>query len=204
MSLEGKYIAIEGNIGSGKTTLAHRMAHHLNARLLLEEFEDNPFLEKFYGQPQRYAFSLEMSFLADRYHQLQQCLVEDLFQPTIIADYAPWKSLIFAQCNLGEEEFQLYRQFWEMSLGKVAAPDLIIYLRRPLASLQANIALRGRPYEQQIDPAYLQEIGARYERFLCHREELPLLALDADRYNWLKKPEDLETIVTAAIRHFEK
>jgi deoxyadenosine/deoxycytidine kinase len=204
MSLAGKFIAIEGNIGSGKTTLAHVLARRLNARLLLEEFEDNPFLTKFYENPQRYAFSLEMSFLADRYHQLQQNLVEDLFQPTLIADYAPWKSLIFAQCNLGEDEFKLYRQFWEMSLGKVAQPDLIVYLRRPIRSLQANIALRGRPYEQGIAKDYLKDIGDRYENFFRHRASLHLLPVEADRYNWIKEPDAVEPMIDQLKAIFDK
>lgn len=182
------YIVIEGNIGSGKTTLARALAHYLEARLVLEEFEANPFLEGFYREPHRYAFSVEMAFLADRYHQLsEQVQVEDLFAPTLIADYAPWKSLIFAQNNLDAKEFNLYRRFWEMSLGSLRKPDLVIYLQRSIPSLLAKIYYRGRRYEQCIGEEYLRSIHQSYESFFRQHPETKVYRVNADEHDFLKK-----------------
>jgi len=181
------YIVIEGNIGSGKTTVAHGLARYLQARLVLEEFETNPFLEGFYRDPQRYGFSVEMAFLADRYHQLsEQFQSEDLFQPALLADYAPWKSLIFAQNNLDGKEFHLYRQFWEMSLGSLRKPDLVIYLSRSIPSLLANISYRGRSYELSIGESYLRKLHQSYEAFCRQHPNTPVYRVKADERDFLR------------------
>ena len=191
-----KYIAIEGNIGAGKTTLSKLLAKQLNARLVLEEFEENPFLSKFYKDPKRYAFSVEMAFLADRYHQLNQIqLTEDLFQPMVISDYAPFKSLIFAQNNLSEEEFNLYREFWKMALGKLRQPDLILYLNRPLDSLQQNIRKRGRDYEMNLESSYLEKLSERYAFYLKNQWSGKLIYIDADEWDFIGNPKSLEAFV---------
>lgn len=186
---EHPYICIEGNIGSGKTTLSHALSKYLSARLVLEEFTDNPFLERFYQEPQRYAFSLEMAFLADRYHQLSNLHGQtDLFQPTILADYAPFKSLVFAQNNLDDPEFKLYRTFWQMSLGKLREPDLVLYLQRPVHRLLENIAQRGRSYEMEIESEYLENIHERYQAYFKHHRATKTLFINAEEYDFKQDP----------------
>mgnify|MGYP000659682105 CR=1 FL=1 len=189
------YIAVEGNIGSGKTTLAKLLAEELNAKLILEKYEENPFLKGFYREPERYAFSVEMSFLADRYHQLSSLLdQQDLFQPHWVADYAPFKSLVFSQNNLSGAEFELYRKFWHMSLGNLRQVDLLIYLVRPVGSLQKNIQKRGRIYEQDIDNEYLTGIHKRYESFLKQLPKEKVLRLNADEYDFLESESDVKDL----------
>ena len=198
---EYRYIAIEGNIGVGKTTLAKLLAKQLNARLVLEEFADNPFLEKFYEDQKRYAFPVEMAFLADRYRQLQALEnTQDLFQPILVADYAPFKSLLFAQNNLEEQEFLLYRNFWELSLGKLPSPDLIIYLKRPMESLQRNIVERGRSYEQSLPLEYLQTLEKRYKYYLEHSWNGPIQEVFADDYDFLAGPDVLNTFLNDLLK----
>jgi deoxyguanosine kinase len=198
--LEAKYIAIEGNIGSGKTTLARLLAKKLQARLVLEEFEENPFLERFYQEKERYAFSVEMSFLADRFQQLNGLsATQDLFLPNVVADYAPFKSLIFAQINLPVQEFQLYRKFWEMALGKVRQPDLLIYLHRPLDSLLKNIEKRGRSYERNISHDYLKLLNESYETFIKQNWSAKILFIEADSYDFLKSESQLDKVVNMVL-----
>lgn len=191
-----KYIAIEGNIGAGKTTLAKLLAKKLKARLLLEEFADNPFLEKFYDDQERYAFSVEMAFLADRYHQLSEIPSSgDLFQSYIIADYAPFKSLIFAQNNLSQDEFRLYREFWQMAFGNLRQPDLIIYLNRSYPSLQRNIRKRGRPYEMNLQTEYLERLTERYSNYLKHFWDGEIMRIDADSVDFLQSESSVNTLI---------
>ncbi len=197
------YIAIEGNIGAGKTTLSKLLAQELNARLILEGFEDNPFLKKFYEDPNRYAFSVEMAFLADRYHQLQALQsTEDLFQPLIISDYAPFKSLIFAQSNLEEDEFRLYREFWQMALGKLRQPDLILYLNRPLSSLQNNIAKRGREYEKNMSIPYLEKLSERYAFYLKNNWQEKLIYIEADNWDFLQDENQLGVFINRYLKKY--
>jgi len=194
--LKYRYVAIEGIIGAGKTTLAKLLGEEINSRLLLEEFADNPFLEKFYKEPQRYAFSVEMSFLADRYHKIKKFFDSpDLFQPTVISDYAPFKSLIFAQTNLGEEEFKLYREFFEMSIGKLPKPDLVVFLDRTIPVLLKHIKQRGRGFEQSIQEEYLVSLKENYIRFFKQTTEQKVLVLNADQYNFLNNKADVRLIL---------
>lgn len=201
--IEGKYIAIEGNIGSGKTTLAKLLSERLHARLVLEEFEENPFLGRFYEDKERFAFSVEMSFLADRYHQLSNLpTTQDLFLPNLVADYAPFKSLIFAQNNLSEVEFQLYRKFWQMALGKVRQPDLLIFLHRPLESLLRNIDKRGRFYEKNMSHNYLLRLNESYASFIKQNWASKVIDLNADYFDFLHSESDLERVVDAVLEKY--
>src|ERR1700759_4458412 len=153
------YIAIEGNIGAGKTTLAHLLAKQLNARLILEEFADNPFLPKFYENPGQYAFPLELFFMAERYKQLKELLqTKDMFQNITISDYLFTKCLLFAKVNLPEEEFRLYQKLFEIIHQQLLFPDILIYLHAPVSRLQLNIRKRKREYEQNIADEYLFSI----------------------------------------------
>src|SRR5215217_5046880 len=150
------FISIEGNIGAGKTTLAHLLSKHFNARLILEQFADNPFLSKFYENPSQYAFPLELFFMAERYKQLKELIhTTDLFQNITISDYLFTKCLLFAKVNLPEEEFRLYQKFYDIIYQQVVKPDIIIYLHVPVSKLQENIRKRNRSYEQAIPDDYL-------------------------------------------------
>lgn len=189
-----QFIAIEGNIGAGKTTLATLLAERLNARLMLEEFAENPFLAHFYDNPDRYSFSLEMSFLADRYHQLKSMMREDLFQPRIISDYSLYKSLIFAQNNLKDNELDLYRNLFNIMAANLKQPDLVIFLNRSYDTLRKHIRQRGRSYEQGIELEYLMNIQKNYSRFFKQKHDVPVLVLDADNYDFLNRPQDVTAL----------
>jgi len=191
-----RYIAIEGNIGAGKTTLSRILAKKLKGRLILEEFADNPFLEKFYDDPERYAFSVEMAFLADRYHQLSSLPASgDLFSSYIIADYAPFKSLVFAQNNLNDAEFRLYREFWQMAFQNVPQPDLLIYLQRSPQSLMKNIEQRGRNFEENLKKDYLIKLTERYGIYLNHFWKGKILRINADLKDFLHSESDVQSLI---------
>lgn len=175
-----RYIAVEGNIGSGKTTLAQKLAAHYNAQLILEEFQNNPFLEKFYKEPARYAFPLELSFLADRYQQLKTVLPQqDLFADTIISDYIFPKTKIFAKNNLDESEYELFSRMADILRIELQKPDLLIYLECSVPKLQQNIKARGRAFEQEIEDSYLQKLDSGYQTFL-KTEQMRLLRVDVN------------------------
>lgn len=192
-----RYICIEGNIGSGKTTLAKALAKRMNARLVLEEFEGNAFLEKFYENPKRYAFPVEMTFLAERYKQLSEILSkpEDLFQNDIIGDYSISKSLLFAKNNLNEHEYNLYNDLFEILTSKLRKPDLTIYLERSMDSLLRNIKNRGRPYEMSLKQDYLLDIGRKYNALLISEKRSNLLILNVEKYDFIEHPEDVERVI---------
>src|ERR1700739_4380717 len=153
------FITIEGNIGAGKTTLAHLLSKQLNARLILEQFADNPFLPKFYENQQQYAFPLRLFFMADRFKQLKDLLqTKDMFQNITISDYLFTKCLLFAKINLPDEEFKLYQKLFEIIDPLIVEPDILIYLHAPVSKLQHNIKKRNRSYEQNISNEYLFSI----------------------------------------------
>src|SRR3954462_10806348 len=157
------FVTIEGNIGAGKTTLTHLLSKHFNARLILEEFADNPFLSKFYENPGQYAFPLELFFMAERYKQLKELLhTTDLFQSVTVSDYLFTKCLLFAKVNLSMEEFRLYQKLFDIIHQQLLQPDLLIYLHAPVQKLQQNIRKRNRPYEQEISDEYLFNIQETY------------------------------------------
>jgi len=185
------YIAFEGNIGAGKTTLAHRIADDFNAKTVLERFADNPFLPKFYKDQNRYAFPLEMSFLADRYQQLSDDLAQfDLFKDFVVADYHIFKSLIFAKITLAEDEYRLYRNLFDIIYKEMPKPDLYIYLYQNTERLLQNIKKRGRNYEQNIEAAYLDKINNGYLDYIKSQLDLNVLVIDVSDRDFVKKHED--------------
>ncbi|WP_159779566.1 2-amino-4-hydroxy-6-hydroxymethyldihydropteridine diphosphokinase [Flavobacterium sp. 9AF] len=185
------YIAIEGNIGAGKTTLATKIAEDCNAKLVLERFADNPFLPKFYKDQNRYAFPLEMSFLADRYQQLHDDLAQfDLFKDFIVADYHIFKSLIFAKVTLNEDEFRLYKTMFDIIHRETAKPDLYIYLYQNTERLLSNIKKRGRNYEQEIPAQYLEKINRGYLDYIKSQTHLNVLIIDVSDLDFVKRQED--------------
>ena len=185
------YIAIEGNIGAGKTSLATKISHDFNAKLILERFADNPFLPKFYEDAQRYAFTLEMSFLADRYQQISDDLSQlDLFKDFIVSDYDVFKSLIFSKITLQEDEFKLYRKLFYLMYKDIAKPDLYVYLYQNTQRLQENIKQRGRDYEKDIADEYLDKINAGYLDFLKSQTDFNVKIIDISDIDFVKNRED--------------
>jgi 2-amino-4-hydroxy-6-hydroxymethyldihydropteridine diphosphokinase len=185
------YIAIEGNIGAGKTTLATKIAEDCNARQILERFADNPFLPKFYKDQNRYAFPLEMSFLADRYQQLSDDLAQfDLFKDFIIADYHIFKSQIFAKVTLQEDEFRLYKTMFDIMYKEMPKPDLYVYLYQNTDRLLANIKKRGRSYEQDIPTNYLEKINQGYLEYIKSQTDINALIIDISDLDFVKNQED--------------
>jgi deoxyguanosine kinase len=185
------YIAIEGNIGAGKTTLATKIAEDFNAKTVLERFADNPFLPKFYKDQNRYAFPLEMSFLADRYQQISDDLAQfDLFKDFIIADYHIFKSLIFAKVTLQEDEYRLYKTLFDIIYKEMPRPDLYIYLYQNTEKLLQNIKKRGRSYEQEIPSDYLERINEGYLDYIKTQQDLNVLIIDVSEKDFVKNQED--------------
>lgn len=190
------YIAIEGNIGAGKTSLASMISRDFNAKLILERFADNPFLPKFYEDKNRYAFPLEMSFLADRYQQISDDLSQlDLFKDFIVSDYDVFKSLIFSKITLQEDEFKLYRKLFYLMYKDLAKPDIYIYLYQNTERLQENIKQRGRDYEQNIDNEYLERINAGYLDFLKSQPEFNMKIIDISDLDFIKNRSDYLNIL---------
>jgi len=185
------YIAFEGNIGAGKTTLVQKIAEDFNAKTVLERFADNPFLPKFYKDQNRYAFPLEMSFLADRYQQLSDDLAQfDLFKDFVIADYHIFKSLIFAKITLAEDEYRLYRNLFDIIYKEMPKPDLYVYLYQNTTRLLQNIKKRGRSYEQNISAEYLDKINNGYLEYIKSQKDLNVLIIDVSDRDFVRKHED--------------
>lgn len=176
--MKNRFIAFEGNIGAGKTTLVKNLAKKWNARLFLEQFEDNPFLPSFYSNPDKYAFPLEMSFLAERYQQLNREVQQtELFSEQVLADYAPFKSLIFAGHTLDSAELSVYRKMHNLLFSQVPNPDILIYLHVEIDQLHRNIAKRGREYEREITSEYLRAVEKGYFDFFRTRPDLVTLVI---------------------------
>ena len=199
------YIAIEGNIGAGKTSLANLMSDEFNAKIVLERFADNPFLPKFYKDQERFAFPLEMSFLADRYQQLSDDLAQfDLFKNFIVSDYYIFKSLIFAQVTLHKDEYALYRKIFDMMYKEITKPDLYIYLYQNTDRLLENIKKRGRDYEQNIDASYLEKIHDGYRNFIKTEQNLNTLIIDVSEIDFVKNPGDYQKILKEILNKNEE
>ncbi|MCO5237345.1 MAG: deoxynucleoside kinase [Chitinophagaceae bacterium] len=197
------YIAIEGNIGVGKTTLAHLLSKHFNARLILERFADNPFLAGFYENPGQNAFPLELFFMAERYKQLKELVhTKDLFRSITIADYLFTKCLLFAKVNLPEEEFLLYQRLFDIITQQLIRPDLLIYLHAPVSNLQENIRKRGRSYEQRIPDEYLYNIQQTYTHYI-KQHNIKTLYIDAGKADFLGNETHLKTIINALEKDYE-
>lgn len=191
-----RFVAIEGNIGAGKTTLATKIAEDFNGQLILERFADNPFLPKFYEDRNRYAFTLEMSFLADRYQQFTgDTSKPNLFNNFMISDYDIFKSLIFANVTLQEEEFDLYRKLFNFMYKEVIKPDIYVYLFQSHERLLENIKMRGRHYEQQIDPDYLKSINSAYLQFIKSHPEMNSIVIDVTELDFVKSDNDYHFII---------
>ncbi len=189
------YIAIEGNIGAGKTTLATMLAEHLGAKLVLEDFADNNFLPKFYDEPERYAFPLELSFLADRFKQLKQLLVnQDIFQKKIVSDYIFTKSKLFSRINLKDDEYELFQKLFDIIDPNLAPPDLLIYLHAPIGRLQKNIQKRGRSFEQNISNDYLERLQDVYQQFL-KRDTCKSIIIDTSKVDFIANPDHFKALI---------
>lgn len=197
------YITIEGNIGAGKTTLAHLLAKQYNARLVLEEFADNPFLPKFYENPGQFAFPLELFFMAERYKQLKELIhTKDLFHSVTISDYLFTKCLLFAKVNLPEEEFHLYQRLFEIIHQQMIQPEILIYLHAPVQKLQKNIRKRNRSYEQKIPDEYLFSIQETYTHYI-KQHNIKTLYVDASNADFLGNEKHLQTIMEALEKEYE-
>ncbi len=196
------FITIEGNIGAGKTTLAHLLAKHYNARLILEEFADNPFLPKFYEDPKQYAFPLELFFMAERYKQLKELLQQkDLFQTTTISDYLFTKCLLFAKVNLPDDEFRLYQRLFDIIHQQVIQPDLLIYLHAPVKKLQENIRRRNRSYELSISNEYLFNIQETYTHYI-KQHDLKTIFIDVSNADFLGNEKHLQIVLDALDKNY--
>ena len=191
-----QFLAIEGNIGAGKTTLSKMIAKDFNAKLVLERFADNPFLPKFYEDQSRYAFPLEMSFLADRYQQFTDDTTQfDLFKNFMVSDYDIFKSLIFAKITLQEDEFNLYRKVFNFMYKEVKKPDIYLYLYQNTERLLDNIKQRGRSYEQNIPSDYLEKINRGYLDFIKGHPQQNSILLDLSDLDFVSRPSDYESIL---------
>jgi deoxyguanosine kinase len=196
MKISYNYVVIEGNIGAGKTTLAGRIAEQFNARLILEHFADNPFLPKFYSDPDKYSFALELSFLASRYKQLKEELVpQDLFKSFSIADYYFMKSLVFAASTLTGDEYNLYRQIFYIIYGSLPKPDIYVYLHLNTDRLLQNIERRGRNYEKSITKEYLQKIQDSYFSFFKQNPENKYLVIDINDIDFVANENHYTKII---------
>ena len=197
------FVTIEGNIGAGKTTLAHLLSKHYNARLILEEFADNPFLPKFYENPAQYAFPLELFFMAERFKQQKEFLQQkDMFQTLTVSDYLFTKCLLFAKVTLPEDEFRLYQRLFEIINQQLIQPDILIYLHAPVSKLQANIKKRNRSYEQNIPDDYLFNIQETYTHYI-KQHHVKTLFVDASNADFLGNEKHLQVIYDALEKDYE-
>lgn len=198
------FITIEGNIGAGKTTLAHLLSKKLNARLILEEFADNPFLPKFYENQRQYAFPLELFFMAERYKQLKELLqTKDMFQLVTVSDYLFTKCLLFAKVNLPDEEFLLYQKLFDIIHPQLIQPDLLIYLHAPVSKLQENIRKRNRTYEQGIAPEYLFALQETYNQYI-KQHNIKTLYIDASSADFLGNEKHLHAVMEALEKDYDE
>lgn len=198
------FVTIEGNIGAGKTTLAHLMSKHYNARLILEEFADNPFLPKFYENPKQFAFPLELFFMAERYKQLKDLLhTQDMFNSITISDYLFTKCLLFAKVNLPADEFRLYQSLFDIIHQQLIQPEILIYLHSPVSRLQQNIRKRNRSYEQQIADDYLFSIQETYTQYI-KQHNVKTLFVDASNADFLGNKAHLQVIIDALDKEYEQ
>jgi deoxyadenosine/deoxycytidine kinase len=197
------FITIEGNIGAGKTTLAHLLSKHYNARLVLEAVPDNPFLAKFYENPAQYAFPVELFFMAERYKQLKDLIQQkDLFNQLTISDYLFTKCLLFAKVTLPDDEFRLYQRLFEIIHQQLVQPDILIYLHAPVSKLQQNIKKRNRSYEQAIPDEYLFNLQETYTHYI-KQHNIKTLFVDASNADFFHNEKQLQTIIDALSKEYE-
>lgn len=202
--MKNKFVCIEGNIGSGKTSLVKLLADKNNAKVLLEEFEENPFLKKFYQDPHRYAFQLELSFLAERFQQIQSEIQNiDLFQHLILSDYMIEKCLIFSKNNLDEQSIQLYRKLYDIILLSTPKPDVIIYLHKEPDLLLQNIRKRARPYEQEITTDYLVNIYKNYLTYFRQQSQYPVIIVNTNEIDFVENEKEVDLFNELIQQNFE-
>lgn len=201
--LLGRYVAIEGVIGVGKTSLARLLAERFRARLVLEEPEANPFLPDFYKDPRRYAFQTQMFFLVSRYKDLRERVHPDLFHEGIVADYLFQKDRIFANLNLSDRELMLYDAIAPQLESEVPAPDLVVYLQASPERIVERIQQRGRTYEKLMDPKYTATLAEAYNYFFFHFRDAPLLVVNTDEMNFVDRTNDLEDLILRIVSHKE-
>jgi deoxyguanosine kinase len=202
--LKYDYIVIEGNIGTGKTSLATKISEEFNTRLVLERFAENPFLPLFYDQPNRYAFPLELSFLADRYQQLNDELApRELFKQQTVSDYILSKSLIFANITLKNDENTLYQRLFHIINPHLPKPDLLVYLHKDVQLLKKNIKSRGRSYEQNIEEEYLKKLEGGYWDFFKQQAGLRILVVDTNNIDFVKNENDYQSLLTLMQTEYE-
>jgi deoxyguanosine kinase len=198
------FITIEGNIGAGKTTLAHLLSKHYNARLVLEEFADNPFLAKFYENPAQYAFPVELFFMAERYKQLKDLIQQkDMFNNLTISDYLFTKCLLFAKVTLPDDEFRLYQRLFEIIHQQLIQPEILIYLHSPVSKLQENIKKRNRSYEQSIPDEYLFNLQETYTHYI-KQHNIKTLFIDAGNADFLHNEKHLQVVIDALDKEYEQ
>lgn len=194
-----QYLVIEGVIGAGKTTLAHLIAERFQGRVVLEEFDQNPFLPNFYADPERWAFHTQLSFLASRFRQQKQLTERDLFHQLVISDYAFDKDRIFAHVNLSGDELQLYETLYTLMQPTTPVPDLVVYLRSNLDRLMANITQRGRDYEADMDRAYMQTLIDAYDYYFTRYTRSPLLIVDATQIDFVKNVQHQNALLRQVV-----
>ncbi len=198
------FITIEGTIGAGKTTLAKQLADDYNGQLILERFDENPFLPKFYEDPERHAFSVELFFMAERFQHLRKLLSEaDMFSNFTVSDFLFQKSLIFAQQNLADDEGKLYRMLFDIINPTLPKPDIVLYLYAPVDKLLENIRKRGRDYEQTITAGYLQKIQSAYLDYFKLQHHSRVVLLNTSGLNWVENKTDYNTVVDLLNDEFE-
>ncbi len=197
----GRYIAIDGVIGVGKTTLGRRLAKSLDASLVLEVVEENPFLARFYDDPEAFAFQTQIFFLLSRYRQQLELSQRDLFTENVVSDYLFAKDQIFATINLGEDELTLYRTILPLLEARLTRPDLVVYLQATTGVLLERIQRRGRPFEREISREYLETLGEAYNHFFFHYEETPLLIVNTNEMDLVRNDGDYERMLEMIREH---
>jgi deoxyguanosine kinase len=201
--LNYNYIAIEGVIGAGKTTIAAFLAEHFSAKLLLEEYEENPFLVKFYEEKDKYNFPLELSFLASRYHQVKNEIEKrDLFQEKIVSDFVLYKSLVFASINLKGDELELYKKLFQIMFQQIPIPDLTIYIYQGIDTLKNNIRQRGRDYEVNIQDSYLEQLNENYLAYFKQLTQHRIVIIDGSEYDIVLHPENKQKLIELMSRDY--
>ncbi|MCP4443570.1 MAG: deoxynucleoside kinase [Aureispira sp.] len=202
----GTYIVVEGNIGAGKTSLSNMLSNKLNAKLILEQFSDNPFLPLFYDNPDRYGFPVELFFMTERHKQLQELLLSgDLFKNYTVSDYVFSKTMLFARQNLEGEELRLFQRLFKTLNASFPQPDLLVYLHRSVNNLLKNIRKRNRSYELSISSDYLQRIqNAYFAFFKAQHQEIPILIMDVENLDFVNNPSDYQLILTQLQKTYNK
>jgi deoxyadenosine/deoxycytidine kinase len=190
-----RHVVVEGPIGAGKTSLARKLATRLDAELILENADENPFLPRFYEDRRRYALPVQLFFLVARVEQARKLIQGELFSPARVADFMLEKDLLFAKFSLDEAEFQLYRQLYDGMKPQTAAPDLVIYLQAKPTALMERVKRRGRSYERQISEAYLTDLSNAYSEFFYHYDAAPLLIVNTENLNFADKKTDFELLL---------